>query len=66
MCIRDRKDAWQQVGCRLFGCKPGAYGAGVGNALEAKNWETVDDLAQIYLQWGAHAYGCLLYTSRCV
>ena len=51
------KDAWQQVGCRLFGCKPGAYGAGVGNALEAKNWETVDDLAQIYLQWGAHAYG---------
>ena len=25
--------------------------------LEAKNWETIDDLADVYVRWGAHAYG---------
>jgi len=25
--------------------------------LEEKNWETVDDLAKVYVRWGAHAYG---------
>ena len=53
----DAVEAVKQAGCRLFGCKPGAYGAGVANALEAKNWSSVDDLAQIYVTWGAHAYG---------
>lgn len=49
--------AWQQASYRLFGCPPGAYGAGVANVLEAKNWETVDDLAKVYIRWGAHVYG---------
>lgn len=53
----DHSQAWEQACYRIFGCPPGAYGAGVGNMLEEKNWETVDDLAQVYVRWGAHAYG---------
>lgn len=47
----------EQVYFRVFGCPPGSYGAGVGAMLEAKNWESVDDLAAVYVRWGAHAYG---------
>ncbi|MEN6413581.1 MAG: cobaltochelatase subunit CobN [Veillonellales bacterium] len=53
----DKSQAWEQACYRVFGCPPGTYGAGVGHMLEAKNWETVDDLAQVYVRWGAHAYG---------
>ncbi len=53
----DCQTAWEQACYRLFGCPPGSYGAGVGNLLEEKNWETVDDLARVYVRWGAHAYG---------
>ncbi|HEY3425051.1 MAG TPA: cobaltochelatase subunit CobN [Negativicutes bacterium] len=53
----DSRLAWEQASYRIFGCPPGTYGAGVGNVLEAKNWETVDDLAKVYVRWGAHAYG---------
>lgn len=49
--------AWKQAGHRLFGCPPGGYGAGVAYLLEEKNWENVDDLAQVYVRWGAHVYG---------
>lgn len=52
----DSREAWQQAGYRIFGCPPGTYGAGVGHLLEAKSWETVEDLAQVYVRWGAHAY----------
>ncbi|BBB92161.1 MAG TPA: cobaltochelatase subunit CobN [Methylomusa anaerophila] len=53
----DSCQAWEQACYRVFGCPPGAYGAGVGHLLEEKNWETVDDLAKVYVRWGAHAYG---------
>ncbi|WP_371378506.1 cobaltochelatase subunit CobN [Sporomusa aerivorans] len=49
--------AWEQACYRVFGCPPGTYGAGVSHLLEEKNWETVDDLARVYVRWGAHAYG---------
>ncbi|WP_371366925.1 Aerobic cobaltochelatase subunit CobN [Sporomusa rhizae] len=51
------QEAKKQAMYRLFGCPPGGYGAGVANVLEEKNWETVDDLAQVYVRWGAHVYG---------
>ena len=41
---------------RLFGSKPGAYGAGILPALDERNWETVNDLAEIYTAWGGYAY----------
>lgn len=53
----DKPAAWEQACYRIFGCPPGTYGAGVGHLLEEKNWETVDDLANVYVRWGAHAYG---------
>lgn len=53
----DAEDSWKKACYRIFGCPPGAYGAGVGALLEEKNWETVDDLANVYVRWGAHAYG---------
>lgn len=35
----------------------GNYGAGVAALLESKNWETIDDIADVYVRWGGHAYG---------
>ncbi|HWR38741.1 MAG TPA: cobaltochelatase subunit CobN [Patescibacteria group bacterium] len=49
--------AWEQACYRIFGCPPGSYGAGVSKALEAQNWDSVDDLAKIYVRWGSYAYG---------
>ncbi len=52
----DGSHLWEQACCRIFGCPPGTYGAGVGHLLEEKNWQTVDDLAAGYIRWSAHAY----------
>lgn len=52
-----REDAWRQAAFRIFGDEQGVYGAGVAALLEAKNWETIDDIADVYVRWGAHAYG---------
>lgn len=52
----DRAEAWEQASWRIFGDPPGTYGAGIGAVLEAKNWETIDDLAKVYVRWGGHAY----------
>ncbi|MBO1437341.1 cobaltochelatase subunit CobN [Meiothermus sp. CFH 77666] len=42
---------------RIFGSKPGSYGAGLLPLIEAGNWEGPADLAQVYLEWGGYAYG---------
>ena len=42
---------------RIFGCRPGAYGAGVSDAIDSKNWKDEKDLAEIYVKWGGYAYG---------
>ncbi|HWQ61701.1 MAG TPA: cobaltochelatase subunit CobN [Negativicutes bacterium] len=52
----DSAVAWEQASWRIFGDPPGTYGAGVGDVLEAKNWETIDDLAKVYVRWGGHVY----------
>ena len=41
---------------RIFGSKPGAYGAGILGVLDERNWETVHDLAEVYTSWGGFAY----------
>ena len=41
---------------RIFGSKPGAYGAGLQGLIEAQNWESDRDLAQAYLNWSSYAY----------
>ena len=51
------EDAWRQAAFRIFGDQEGCYGAGVAALLEAKNWESIDDIADVYVRWGGHAYG---------
>ncbi|MCJ8202919.1 cobaltochelatase subunit CobN [Pseudomonas sp. RGM2987] len=49
--------AVRQAGWRIFGAKPGAYGAGVQGAVDGRLWQSRDDLAEVYLNWGGYAYG---------
>lgn len=41
---------------RIFGCKPGSYGAGILPLIDAKNWQSDADFARAYLTWGGYAY----------
>jgi cobaltochelatase CobN len=41
---------------RVFGSKPGAYGAGLQGLIESQNWTDDSDLAQAYLNWSGYAY----------
>ena len=41
---------------RIFGSKPGTYGAGILPVLDERNWESVHDLAEVYTAWGGYAY----------
>ncbi|HVW92201.1 MAG TPA: cobaltochelatase subunit CobN, partial [Devosia sp.] len=51
------EDAARQAGYRIFGSKPGAYGAGLQGLMDSGEWEGKDDLAQAVLNWGQYAYG---------
>src|SRR6185437_3331081 len=42
---------------RIFGSKPGAYGAGLLPLIDARNWRDDADLADVYAAWGGFAYG---------
>jgi cobaltochelatase CobN len=42
---------------RIFGSKPGAYGAGLLPLIDARNWRSDEDLAEVYAVWGGYAYG---------
>ncbi|WP_226782087.1 cobaltochelatase subunit CobN [Oceaniglobus trochenteri] len=42
---------------RVFGSKPGAYGAGLQAMIDEKLWGNTADLADAYLAWGSYAYG---------
>ena len=42
---------------RIFGSKPGSYGAGMLPLMEAGNWRDDHDLAEVYSAWGGFAYG---------
>ncbi len=42
---------------RIFGSKPGAYGAGLLPLMDAQNWRDDNDLAEVYAVWGGYAYG---------
>jgi len=49
--------AKRRAGARVFGAKPGAYGAGLQALIDEKGWETGADLANAYIAWGGYAYG---------
>ena len=53
----DAKPAWRQATTRIFGSKPGAYGAGLAQLLDARDWRDGGDIAEVYEAWGGFAYG---------
>ena len=53
----DAETAARVAGYRVFGSKPGAYGAGLQALIDEKGWETDADLARAYVAWGGYAYG---------
>ncbi|MBD1917398.1 MULTISPECIES: cobaltochelatase subunit CobN [Cyanophyceae] len=70
LAARSRQESaeWQRQGLtaeqaelrsryRIFGSKPGAYGAGLQGLIESQNWTSDEDLARAYLNWSGYAYG---------
>ncbi|MEC7490013.1 MAG: cobaltochelatase subunit CobN [Pseudomonadota bacterium] len=53
----DKKTALHRAGHRVFGSKPGAYGAGLQALIDERGWDTDADLARAYIAWGGYAYG---------
>ncbi|ABC24160.1 cobaltochelatase subunit CobN [Rhodospirillum rubrum] len=49
--------ARRRAGHRVFGARPGAYGAGLQALIDERGWETDADLARAYIAWGGYAYG---------
>ncbi len=53
--------AREDASYRVFGDRPGAYGCGVSEAIDSKNWKTQKDLSDIYVTWGSYAYSRKTY-----
>jgi len=53
----DDRTAALSAGHRIFGSKPGAYGAGLQGLMDSGNWESKANLAEAFLNWGQYAYG---------
>ncbi|MBE9064782.1 cobaltochelatase subunit CobN, partial [cf. Phormidesmis sp. LEGE 11477] len=65
--VQAEYEQWQQKGLdqaqslersryRIFGSKPGAYGAGLQGLIESQNWKSDADLARAYINWSSYAY----------
>ncbi|RMF65041.1 MAG: cobaltochelatase subunit CobN, partial [Cyanobacteria bacterium J069] len=65
--VQQETQQWQAAGLtpaqaagrsryRVFGSKPGAYGAGLQGLIEAQNWTEDADLARAYINWSSYAY----------
>jgi len=53
----DKNQARRRASWRVFGSKPGAYGAGLQGLIDEHCWKQQSDLAEAYLNWGGYAYG---------
>jgi cobaltochelatase CobN len=51
------KAASRIASARIFGSKPGAYGAGLQTLIDEGIWTNEADFAEAYMQWGHYAYG---------
>jgi cobaltochelatase CobN len=49
-------EAGRRAGLRVFSSGPGCYGAGLLPLLDGGNWETREDIANVFCRWGGHAY----------
>ncbi|WP_323015735.1 cobaltochelatase subunit CobN, partial [Devosia sp.] len=54
---RSEAEAGLEAGHRIFGSKPGAYGAGLNALIDSGSWSTRADLGARALDWGQYAYG---------
>ncbi|HEY9606785.1 MAG TPA: cobaltochelatase subunit CobN [Allocoleopsis sp.] len=65
--VRQERESWEAAGLsreeaqlrsryRIFGSKPGAYGAGLQGLIESHNWTSEQDLARAYMNWSSYAY----------
>jgi cobaltochelatase CobN len=52
----DRAQAESRARYRVFGSKPGTYGAGILPLINEKNWKDETDFAEAYVNWGGYAY----------
>ncbi|MBM3546819.1 MAG: cobaltochelatase subunit CobN, partial [Alphaproteobacteria bacterium] len=52
----DAETAELRAGFRVFGSKPGAYGAGLQALIDQSGWKTQADLARAFLAWSSFAY----------
>ncbi|ETR76260.1 cobaltochelatase [Afipia sp. P52-10] len=50
-------EAERRASLRVFGAKPGAYGAGLQALIDEGGWQSRADLADSYLAWSSYAYG---------
>ncbi|HIJ61734.1 MAG TPA: cobaltochelatase subunit CobN [Rhodospirillaceae bacterium] len=53
----DAAEAGRRAGFRVFGSKPGAYGAGLQALIDERGWSSAADLGRAYVAWGGYAYG---------
>ncbi len=60
----EREQAFERSTMRIFGDPPGTYGAGVNQVVNSKKWQTVNDLGQVYTNWGSHVYGKKLHGEK--
>ncbi len=49
-------EAEQRALRRIYGPKPGSYGAGILPLIDARNWTDTADFAAAYVNWGGYAY----------
>ncbi|MGA3993197.1 cobaltochelatase subunit CobN [Ralstonia nicotianae] len=49
--------AEQRTLYRVFGSRPGTYGAGILPLIQEQHWQDDADFAQAYINWGGYAYG---------
>ncbi|MEM6635524.1 MAG: cobaltochelatase subunit CobN [Pseudomonadota bacterium] len=55
--IEAESEGPERAAFRVFGSKPGAYGAGLQALIDEKIWQTPGDLAESFVAWGGYAYG---------
>ncbi|WP_225869938.1 cobaltochelatase subunit CobN [Glaciimonas sp. PCH181] len=53
----ENAEAKRRAAYRIFGAKPGSYGAGILPLIQEKNWQADADFAEAYVNWGGYAYG---------
>jgi len=52
-----KQEASRLASLRVFSSGPGCYGTGLLPLIDAGNWESPRDLAEVFCKWGSHAYG---------